>query len=131
MQRRLERYARKNQGEPDGPRSKWQIRFAYIAFCLNRPQAYYDALGSCQFDQALRLLWESVTGLNQEIERAQPWRALREGKPEAIRGHLQRWRGALYDLGYRLAPFLPQASQEIQQSLSEAGDEGKVLFPRH
>ena len=94
------------------------------------PQGYHDALGSCQFDQALRLLWESVTGLNQEIERAQPWRALREGKPEIIRGDLQRWRGALYDLAYWLAPFLPQASQDIQQGLSEAGGEGNVLFPR-
>lgn len=94
------------------------------------PDGYHQALAACEFDQALRRLWDSVALLNQDIERVQPWRALRDGRPQAVRNDVERWREALGTLAHWIAPFLPDAGRVVRERLSSSDSGGPPLFPR-
>jgi methionyl-tRNA synthetase len=108
---------------------------AYGAFCAPdraaAPGGYHDALHRFEFDTALKLLWGCIARLNQDIDRKEPWKALKAERTADLREDLTRWLGELHQIAYWLQPFLPQASGRILEIVG-SGPIGRCppLFPR-
>lgn len=68
---------------------------------------YQKALDERAFDRALGLLWQSIAGLNREIEAVRPWELT-----TGLDGHLDRWLGALRRITYGLRAFFADGSRE-------------------
>ena len=95
------------------------------------PEGYDEALHNYEFDKALKTLWTVVTHLNQDIDRREPWKALKDGSFPALKTQLTEWLGDLHMVGYWLAPFLPATSEKITSLLSTHPIRVEVpLFPR-
>ncbi len=95
------------------------------------PGAYHRALKEYRFDTALSVLWESITGVNKDIESTKPWELLKKRENESLNEKLGSWLDILRRVGYWLQPFLPDASSEILKVLTaERIEAGKPLFPR-
>lgn len=95
------------------------------------PEGYDEALHNYEFDKALKTLWTVVTHLNRDIDRREPWKALKDGSFPALKTQLTEWLGDLHMVGYWLAPFLPATSEKITSLLSTHPIRVAVpLFPR-
>ncbi len=82
------------------------------------PDGYHEALSGHEFDRALKTLWTVVTHINQDINREQPWKALKDGNFPLLRTQLTEWLAELHVVGYWLAPLLPATNEEIISLLS-------------
>ena len=93
--------------------------------------AVREAAERYQFHEALRHLWDGITKLNQQVERARPWEALRSGRGADLHKDLAGWVGGIRQVGTGLRPFLPQTAEEIERRFSRPAIEvGEILFPR-
>lgn len=81
------------------------------------PDGYHEALDHARFDQALGTLQAAVTAINQEIDRAAPWQALKAGDVDAVRPLAERWLRHAHRAVYWLTPFLPAAAAALRQAL--------------
>jgi methionyl-tRNA synthetase len=92
------------------------------------PAAYVAAIEAFEFDKALEVLWQILTGINQDIAWERPWEL-----DEGARLHelLERWLGEIWRLASWLEAFLPDAYRGIVERLF-SGPVGKAppLFPR-
>ncbi|MHB9025267.1 MAG: methionine--tRNA ligase [Armatimonadota bacterium] len=95
------------------------------------PAGYHEALRDYAFDRALEALWNVLTGLNQQIEHAEPWKAIKAGKGSTVHPFFQKWLGELYGVAYWLAPFLPETSGKVREILcADPISAPEPLFPR-
>ena len=98
---------------------------------VDAPPGYHEAVQGYRFDSALSSLWDIVSELNREVDRARPWEDLKGGRTEPLRKHLTRWLTELHRLAHWLQPFLPATSQAILQALTQdTARARKPLFPR-
>ncbi|MEE8400380.1 MAG: hypothetical protein V3S89_15320, partial [Desulfobacterales bacterium] len=92
---------------------------------------YHEALGACEFNTCLKVLWAQITQLNRDIDTRQPWKDLKAGNGVALKHQLTAWLAKIQTIAYWLAPFLPDTSERILQLLSsEPIAVGSPLFPR-
>jgi len=102
-----------------------------ISVVPTAPEGYHKALDGYRFDDALKTLWAVVTHLNQDIDRKQPWKALKDGNIPLLRTQLTEWLGELHVVGYWVVPFLPATSKKIIGLLSSYPIRiQSSLFPR-
>jgi methionyl-tRNA synthetase len=95
------------------------------------PGGYHEALSSYEFDKALKFLWAVVSQINQDIDRVQPWKALKAGNLLLLRNQLTRWLDEVHRVAYWLTPFLPDTGKKIVDILSAVPITASVpLFPR-
>jgi len=95
------------------------------------PEGYHETLRRYEFGKALEILWQIVTRVNQDIERQEPWKALKRGDCVSLRRQLRNWLCELHRVAHWLAPFLTDASKTILGCLSnDSISAAKPLFPR-
>ena len=95
------------------------------------PAGYHEALQGFLFDTALKDLWACIAQLNQDIDRKEPWKALKEGRTSGLHGDLTKWLVALHRVAYWLHPFLPTTSERVLEIIShEPIKSCTPLFPR-
>jgi methionyl-tRNA synthetase len=98
------------------------------------PQAlagYHEALKSYEFDRALDTIWQIVDEVNRNIQQAEPWKVLKEGRMEETRRQITKWLEELHRIGHWLQPFMPQAAGKILAAVSSAPIvESRPIFPR-
>jgi methionyl-tRNA synthetase len=70
-------------------------------------------------DEVLAVIWREIDQLNQELEQAKPWVALREGSTSKVREQITAWLGRLADIARQIEPFLPDTSRRILSHLAE------------
>ena len=93
--------------------------------------AVQEATERYQFHEALRILWDGIAQLNQQVERARPWEALRSGRGADLHKDLAGWVRGIRQVAAGLRPFLPQTADEIERRFSRSAiDVGEILFPR-
>jgi methionyl-tRNA synthetase len=82
-------------------------------------------------DEVLALIWREIDQLNQELEQAKPWVALRDGSTLKVRDQIAAWVGRLADIARQIEPFLPDTSRRILAHLAERPLRAIApLFPR-
>jgi len=91
---------------------------------------YKDAMDRFAFMDAVGILREACTKLNQKINAEKPW-AMGDS-PEALKKTLSGYAQILYSIGVLLEPFLPESSQKIRSALAKFSPEMAVsaIFPR-
>ncbi len=95
------------------------------------PEGYINNMESFRFNDALKCLWDVVTGLDREIEKTKPWDLLKNSQDSALNKLLAGWTGQIRMLGFYLSPFLPETAEKIYRSFSlPAIKKGEPLFPR-
>jgi len=95
------------------------------------PEGYVEALDAFRFDNAIGVLWESVSCLNRSIDAVKPWNLLKSGAVAEARDHLQVWLRELHRFAYWVAPFLPSTSVRIREALARPeAVADHPLFPR-
>lgn len=95
------------------------------------PPGFHDALVACEFDKAIKILWLTIAQLNQDIDRKEPWKALKGKDIGNLREHLTQWLKELHRVAYWLKPFLPDTSGKIIDLLStDPITTCSPLFPR-
>lgn len=95
------------------------------------PPGYHDAFAACDVQQAAAAVWDVVSRLNRDIERARPWEALEAGQGERLHGPVARWLGELHRVAYWSRPFVPYAAAKLLERLSGAPIlPAPPLFPR-
>jgi methionyl-tRNA synthetase len=95
------------------------------------PPGYHQSFEAYDLDKALNALWAGLDRINREIDRLQPWKAIKGGSPGRIAPHLTAWLGELHRIAYWLAPFLPNAAQTVLSALGRRPLRSSgVLFPR-
>lgn len=81
-----------------------------------------------RFNEALQLIWEQIKFSDEKLSRLAPWKmSLKADKEAALLPLAQH----VLNLAYLLEPFIPAASQKIQQQFSAVQvNKGEALFPR-
>jgi methionyl-tRNA synthetase len=94
---------------------------------------YRAALEACRFDKALEEVWEQVKGLNQYIDEEKPWELAKTGDEDHLREVLAYMVGALLEVGELLQPFMPAASDRIQEIFGSGllKEVPAPMFPKH
>lgn len=90
-------------------------------------------LDNYRFDEALRLVWSAIAGLDKYINKERVWKLkLSEGNQklsEIVVGTTAR--NGIFEIAEALAPFLPDTSHEIIKRFSAKKIiKGQALFPR-
>lgn len=67
------------------------------------------SLEEFRFDNALKFVWEKVTAVDQEINKAEPWKL--EGKD--LQKALQSYLNEIAEIALNLKPFLPETTIKI------------------
>ena len=95
------------------------------------PGGYHEALQGYAFDRALEVLWNTLDGLNQQIEHTEPWKALKAGDLSTLHHQLAPWLSQLHTVAYWLHPFLPETSARVLAALAlDPIQASAPLFPR-
>jgi len=97
---------------------------------IDEPEGYCAAIRNYEFDKALEILWRIITRLNRDIDRTRPWELLKEPNDTSLKARLSAWLRDIRQVGYWLAPFLPETSKTILEILEEPVKPCEVLFPR-
>ncbi|OIO06079.1 methionine--tRNA ligase [Candidatus Falkowbacteria bacterium CG1_02_37_21] len=85
-------------------------------------------MSAYHFNEALQVLWDKVRESDEILTKAAPWKMDKVVDKAQV---LQPLAQTLVNLAYLLEPFLPLASQKIQQQfLSPQIKKGDNLFPR-
>lgn len=79
------------------------------------PDEYAANMSEYRFNKALQCMRNSITSINQEIDRTRPWEQLESDKTKKL---LAQWSEKLYTVAYWLQPFLPLTALKIIESLS-------------
>jgi methionyl-tRNA synthetase len=85
------------------------------------------AIEEFRFDIALKFIWGKVTAVDQEINKAEPWKL--EGKN--LQNALQSYLNEIAEIALNLKPFLPETTEKIAKVFG--GIQIKMvepLFPR-
>lgn len=80
-----------------------------------------------RFDEALKIIWNQITKLDQKINKKEPWKL--EGKKLDI--FLQSTVISIKHIAYNLQPFLPETAEKINKIFEGPRIKAsKPLFPR-
>ncbi|MDP3982236.1 MAG: methionine--tRNA ligase [bacterium] len=110
--------------EKQGVKAKGEVKDKETKEKVEQVREAVDiALNDFRFHDALAVIWELVTHADRLVDRERPWEG-KEGSSTVLADLLL----VLKELSDMLGPFLPQASQEIQEQL--AGKKRKSLFSR-
>ena len=91
----------------------------------------HDVIQSYSYEKALKIIWEKITKINQDIDRKKPWVLLNEGKLPELRARLTEWLNVISGIRCALSPFLPDTSERISGILSQNPIiPAPVLFPK-
>lgn len=85
------------------------------------------SLEEFRFDNALKFIWDKITLVDQEINKAEPWKL--EGKE--LQNALQYYLNQIAEIALNLKPFLPETGEKITKIFE--GPKIKApdpLFPR-
>lgn len=98
---------------------------------LNEPELsieYKKTIEEYRFNELLSGIWKRISGIDQEIEKAQPWKETDNGKLKQL---LQDWVSQINQIAFELKPFLPETSEKIQSLFASSKiKSGAPLFPR-
>jgi len=78
------------------------------------------------FNEALEQLWNEIKVINKEINDTKPWSLEAKNR----KNHLESWLKKIHNLGFNLAPFLPDTSKQIMEVTSGKIEKIEPLFPR-
>jgi len=94
--------------------------------------AFREALGNCQFDRALDVVWEQVKALNQYIDEERPWDIAKTGDKVYLEEVIAYMISSVREIAELLLPFLPSSAERIISALgSETITPIKgTLFPK-
>ncbi|MFC1948137.1 methionine--tRNA ligase [Chloroflexota bacterium] len=91
----------------------------------------HDLIRSYSYDKALKIIWDEITKINQDIDRKKPWVLLKEGKLPELKAQLTEWLDVISGISYSLSPFLPETSKRISGILSNSPIiTAPILFPK-
>jgi methionyl-tRNA synthetase len=76
------------------------------------PEVYNSALEQCRFDRAMDEIWEHVRGLNQYIEKQQPW-VVAKTDAKKLQQILAHQVAVLLQIAELLKPMLPATADKI------------------
>lgn len=80
-----------------------------------------------RFDNALKFIWEKITAVDQEINKAEPWKL--EGKD--LQNALQNYLHEIAEIALNLKPFLPETTNKIAKIFGDIKIKmTEPLFPR-
>jgi methionyl-tRNA synthetase len=91
---------------------------------------YLSVFSEYKFNEALNLIWQKITKVDQFINKEKPWVFVKTDT-EKVKKTLERCVSEIQEIALLLAPFLPETSEKIadqfkkQKIISE-----KPLFPR-
>ena len=81
-----------------------------------------------QIDKALSYIWQSISTLDNYINKTEPWKKVRLHEIVLWTNIVKRIR----EIAYNLKPFLPETAEKIEkQFTSPVIKSEKPLFPRH
>lgn len=89
---------------------------------------YEKKIESFKFNELLSDIWKSISEIDQEIEKEQPWKIEDLKK---LKNLLQNWVNRINQIAFEIRPFLPETSKKIQKIFE--GKNVKLsspLFPR-
>jgi methionyl-tRNA synthetase len=90
-----------------------------------------NAVQKYRFDEAVQALWAEIARLNQEVARVKPWVLLRTGRVHELHAALGQWVEAIQLVALGLAPFLPESSRKVLDSVEGVSIQASLpLFPR-
>jgi methionyl-tRNA synthetase len=84
----------------------------------------HEKLDEFRTDLALNYIWEKIGELDKEIQEKKPW----ESKDKEVLSNLAKRVG---QIGHMLAPFLPETSEKIIDSVRNNKKPETSLFPRN
>ncbi len=101
---------------------------------LEKPQnpilstEYKKGLDNFKFNESLENIWGEIRRLDQQINESKPWTITNKDK---LKQFLQPIVNKIISIAYKLKPFLPEASQKIEEQFKEPKiNSQKPLFPR-
>ncbi len=85
------------------------------------------ALEEFRFDNALKFIWDKVTLVDQEINKAEPWKLEGDNLKKALQNYLNQ----IAEIALNLKPFLPETTEKIAKIFGGVHIKmAKPLFPR-
>lgn len=96
---------------------------------ISEPEQYDEVvklIDEFRFDNALKIIWEKVTEIDQEISKSEPWKM--SGKE--LQDCLQKYLIEIRSIAFNLKPFLPNTSEKILSNLGSSKPVSEILFPR-
>lgn len=93
---------------------------------LEKNSDYDKAIKNFRLNDALTLVWQKITNLNQYIDENKPW-AKKEQELENVLKHCS---DKIIEIAYLLKPFIPQTSETILKQFSGKVKSQPPLFPR-
>ena len=78
------------------------------------------------FNKVLELIWSDVKALNKSINDFAPWEKHKDERAKFLKTSLQ----TLYEIGWKLQPFLPHTSEKIREAVTGTIKKVSPLFPR-
>ncbi len=98
---------------------------------LSKPELdenYKKTIEEYRFNDLLNETWGRISEIDQEIEKAQPWKVEDLSKLKEL---LQDWVNRINQIAFELKPFLPKTSETIQSLFSQTKIKSiPPLFPR-
>lgn len=86
-----------------------------------------SAIEEFRFDTALKFIWEKITAVDQEINKAEPWKL--EG--DKLKDALQKYLNEIAEIALNLKPFLPDTTNKIAKIFGDIRIKmTEPLFPR-
>ena len=85
------------------------------------------AVEEFRFDTALKFIWDKITAVDQEINKAEPWKLEGDNLKVALQSYLIE----IAEIALNLKPFLPETTEKIAKVFSGAKIKmTEPLFPR-
>jgi methionyl-tRNA synthetase len=94
---------------------------------VERSLAPQKDIESLRFDNALRLIWDSLRKSNENIDKEKPWELAKTDK-EKLTKILRAEHSRLVTIAHFLEPFMPETAKKMQEQLASL--EPTPLFPR-
>jgi methionyl-tRNA synthetase len=98
-------------------------------FPLSSPKPYPEVgilVETYKFDEALKFIWNKISLLDKKLNEEEPWKLKDKDLKVALRNYLLEIR----EVGFNLAPFLPETSRKILAVLNSTNIIAEQLFPR-
>lgn len=94
-------------------------------------QLAFDELENAAFDDVLQKIWEQLDGLNESIDKSEPWK-LAKTDLQATQKLLNEWVRDILGIAIALIPFMPSTAEKIQAIFTDGRVDlnAGMLFPR-
>jgi methionyl-tRNA synthetase len=87
-----------------------------------------DAVQSYQSNEALDIVWKNIQGLDQKINKTQPFKLVKSDL-SAARELISDLATELYIIARHLNPFMPETAEMVKKTILE-NKKPPTLFPR-